>query len=149
MTRGRWSICIAAALCFGPSHEGRAETICGGLKMIFKSAPGKFETIRQPAAGGDYKGKVLLGPLTNCEVRVNRMGGTYQCMDHRIPADSAKKVMGEIVSEIETCFGKDVRREVNEPNQVFLDYLPNDDISIKIGTTERGGVVLTVDALAP
>jgi Ethanolamine utilization protein EutJ (predicted chaperonin) len=70
-------------------------------------------------------------------------------MDAFVPGDSAKKVFGEIVSEIESCFGKDVSRQVDEPTSIIFEYLPNDSLLINIGTGRTSGVVLSVDVLIP
>ena len=138
----------AAVMVLGPLGAAEAESICGGLKTILRNAPKKFVAVSQPAQGEEtLKGKIVLGTLTNCEVRKSQLGATYQCMDHRIPPDVGLKIVAEIVADVEKCFGKDVTRSINQPMQVMFDYLPDSGISLDIGTTAKGGVVLTVDAL--
>jgi hypothetical protein len=148
--RWRTIMSVAVVAASSPFGAAEAETVCGGLKTIFKNAPKKFEAVSQPVRGEEtLKGKIVLDPLTNCEVRKSGAGASYQCMDHRISPEAAPKIMAEIVAEIEQCFGKDVTRSIDQPMQVMFDYLPDSSISLDIGATAKGGVVLNIDAISP
>jgi hypothetical protein len=149
---GRWRAIagVAVIAVSSPFGAAEAEPVCGGLKTVFKNAPKKFEAISQPVPGEEMlKGKIVLGPLARCQVRKDQASASYQCMDHRIPPEAAPKIMAEIVSDIEKCFGKDVARSIDQPTQIMFDYLPDISISFDIGTTPKGGVVLNVDAISP